>query len=248
MSDNKSESAQMSEQERALFSEKLNNQANLNIEQEVPNWHRAEAFEQHFKDEVKNKSRSPINWGLWFGVPALSMACSALAITVVMNLFIDQGNNQGSNQQALVAFIDQQVKQQLAQQVNKQLASQNSSHITGQLTARTNGDIEALVTLKLREYAAEQQVIMANYRADMSVEQQKSNLALASYVIGASRKERKEDMNDFINFINAQREDEQLSQKIKFQQLEREVGFQKLGLHHNSKEKISETSLINYDG
>ena len=70
-------------------------------------------------------------------------------------------------------------------------------------------------------------MILANYRADMSNKQQGNNLQLASYILKASRRERKEDIGDFVSFINSQRADEQLEQKIKFQQLEREIGFKK---------------------
>lgn len=232
MSEKESVNAQMSEHDRAKFSEQLAQQVNLEAEQEVPHWHRAEAFEQHFQVEQSSASRKSINWGMWFGVPALSIACSAFAITIVMSFMQDQR----LNQQELTAFIDQQVQQK----VSAQLASQTSS--------KSNDDVETLVTLKLREFAAEQQVILANYRADMGAEQQKNNLALAGYVIGASRKERKEDMSDFISFINAQRQDEQLAQKIKFQQLEREVGFQKLGLKQNNSTDTDQGKPINYKG
>jgi len=235
MSENKVENAQMTEQERALFSEQLSQQVDLEDEQDVPNWHRADAFEQHFKSESKTGDNKSINWGMWFGVPALSMACSAFAITVVLSFI----NNKGLDEKSLTALIEQQVQQRFG----AQLAGPPNS----QLSTKSNDYIETLVTLKLREFAAEQQVILANYRADMSVQQQKSNLALASYVIGASRKERKEDMNDFISFINAQREDEQLTQKIKFQQLEREVSFQRLGLQHNDAE-TKPTKPLNYEG
>jgi hypothetical protein len=232
MSEKESVNAQMSEHDREKFSEQLAQQVSLETEQEVPHWHRAEAFEQHFKGEQSTANGKSINWGMWFGVPALSMACSAFAIMVVMSFTQEQG----LDQQALTAFIDQQVQQK----VSAQLASQISS--------KSNDDVETLVTLKLREFAAEQQVVLANYRADMSAEQQKNNLALAGYVIGASRKERKEDMSDFISFINAQREDEQLAQKIKFQQLEREVGFQKLGLKKNNNLNTNQSKPINYKG
>jgi hypothetical protein len=226
MSENESESARMSDNDRAKFSENITQQVNLEKEQEVPQWHRAEAFEQHFKEEQNTVNRKSINWGMWFGVPALSMACSAFAITIVMSFMQEEQ----FNQQALTAFIEQQVQQK----------------INAELAIQTNDDIDTLVTLKLREFAAEQQVVLANYRADMGAEQQKNNLALAGYVIGASRKERKEDMSDFISFINAQREDEQLAQKIKFQQLEREVGFQKLGLKQ-SNNAVQDKSA-NYKG
>jgi hypothetical protein len=226
MSENESESAQMSDNDRAKFSENITQQVNLEKEQEVPQWHRAEAFEQHFKEDRNTVNHKSINWGMWFGVPALSMACSAFAITIVMSFMQEEG----LNQQALTAFIEQQVQQK----------------VSAELAIQTNDDIETLVTLKLREFAAEQQVVLANYRADMGAEQQKNNLALAGYVIGASRKERKEDMSDFISFINAQREDEQLAQKIKFQQLEREVGFQKLGLKQSSN--AVQDKSTNYKG
>ena len=67
-------------------------------------------------------------------------------------------------------------------------------------------------------------------------------------MIGASRKERKEDMSDFISFYNAQRQDEQLAQKIKFQQLEREISFQNIGLEQNSKIDNSSTKPVNTKG
>ena len=53
-------------------------------------------------------------------------------------------------------------------------------------------------------------------------------------------------MSDFISFFNAQRQDEQLSQKIKFQQLEREISFQKIGLKQNSD--TNSTKPVNYKG
>lgn len=225
MSERKSVNAQMSDRERALFSEDIAHQASFEVEQEVPHWHREQAFEQHFKTDDKTHSRNSTSWGLWLGVPALSMACSAFAITVVLSFMHDKG-------------LEQPIQQKLTGQLASQPVSQSSRY----------ADIEALINLKLREFAAEQQVILANYRADMTAQQQQDNLSLASYVIGASRKERQEDISDFINFINAQREDEQLTQKIKFQQLEREIGFQKLGLDQTNTKQGNLATPINYQG
>lgn len=235
MSEPKSTDDQMSKDDRALFSESIAQQTSVEIEQEVPDWHRTQAFEQHFSTDKSSQGRS-INWAMWFGVPALSMACSAFAMMVVMNFL--QGDN--VDKSTLTTLIEQQVHQKVA----AQLASQS----TNQSTSNNNAGIEALVNLKLREFAAEQQVILANYRADIGTQQQSNNLALASYVIGASRKERKEDMSDFINFINAQREDEQLTQNIKFQQLEREIGFQKFGLAEGGNTQNNSAKPINYQG
>ena len=235
MSEQKSANAQMSKDDRALFSESIAEQASVEIEQDVPDWHRAQAFEQHFSTGKSSQGKA-INWGMWFGVPALSMACSAFAITVVMSFIQGKELDQQAFSQQVTALIEQQVQQK----VTAQLANQSSSN--------NNVDIEALINLKLREFAAEQQVMLANYRADMSTQQQSNNLALASYVIGASRKERKEDISDFISFINAQRKDEQLTQKIKFQQLEREIGFQKLGLAQDGNTQTNSAKPINYKG
>jgi len=235
MSKQTEENAQMTEQERALFSAQLSQQVSHEKEQDVPDWHRTEAFEQHFNQDNSTSWSKSINWRVWLGVPALSMACSAFAITLVMSFI----NHKGMDQQALTALIDQQVQQKLSTQLAGQAGRPGSD--------KNNDAIESLVTLKLREFAAEQQVVLANYRADMSVQQQKNNLALASYVIGASRKERKEDMSDFISFINDQRADEQLAQKIKFQQLEREVSFQRLGLEQG-KTDTDQVKPTNYKG
>ena len=239
MSEQKSANVQMSKDDRALFSESIAEQASVEIEQEVPDWHRAQAFEQHFSTGKSSQGKA-INWGMWFGVPALSMACSAFAITVVMSFIQGKELDQQAFSQQVTALIEQNVQQK----VTAQLANQSIN----QLSRNNNVDIEALINLKLREFAAEQQVMLANYRADMSTQQQSNNLALARYVIGASRKERKEDISDFISFINAQRKDEQLTQKIKFQQLEREIGFQKLGLAQGGNTHTNSAKPINYKG
>jgi hypothetical protein len=236
MSKPTSKNVRMNEDERTSFSENIAHQASVEVEQEVPDWHRAQAFEQHFEME-KNKAKGhSINWGIWLGVPSLSMACSAFAITIVMTFMQDKGFDQQVFDKQVTTMIDQQVQQKVAAQLTSTLANKD------------NSDIERLVNLKLREFAAEQQVILANYRTDISEQQQSNNLALAGYVIGASRKERKEDMSDFISFYNAQRQDEQLAQKIKFQQLEREISFQNIGLEQNSKIDNSSTKPVNTKG
>jgi hypothetical protein len=232
MSDKKSVNAQMNEHDRALFSDNIAHQASVEIEHEVPDWHRAQAFEQHFGTDKKPVKGKVINWRMWLGVPTLSMACSAFAIAIVMTFIQGKSFDQQAYDKQVAALIEQQV----LQKVEAYLANQN------------NSSVETLVNLKLRDFAAEQQVILANYRADMSTQQQSNNLALASYVIGASRKERKEDMSDFISFFNAQRKDEQLTQKIKFQQLERKISFQKIGQTQNSDALKNSVKPINYKG
>jgi len=101
-------------------------------------------------------------------------------------------------------------------------------------------DVE--VNRKLREFASEQQVILANYKVELSERQEKNNLQLAGYVISSTRSERKEDLADFVSFINAQRKDEQLDQKIRFQQLEQSIGFRKANFTKTSLNNTQSTS------
>jgi len=137
-------------------------------------------------------------WWQWSGLPAMSMAMSVFAV-------------------ALVLF-----KVELVVQPEGVLLS-----FAGSSAAQQEAKVSALVDQRLKEFASEQQVVLANYAADIKVSQQDSNLQLASYILGTTRQERKEDMTDFIGYINEQRKDELLDQKIKFQQLERAIKYQK---------------------
>jgi hypothetical protein len=134
----------------------------------------------------------------WQGLPALSMAFSVFAMALVL-FKVELVMQDGG---ILLSFSGSQEKSQDAR-------------------------LADLVDQKLQMFAQEQQVVLANYTADIKVKQQESNLQLASYVIGASRQERQEDIGDFIQFINEQRKDELLDQKIKYQQLEQAIKFNK---------------------
>ncbi len=104
---------------------------------------------------------------------------------------------------------------------------------SGSASENQDAKMSALVDLRLKEFAAEQQVVLANYATDIQGKQQDSNLQLATYIMGASRQERKEDMTDFIQYINEQRQDEKFDQKIKFQELERKIQYRKADQRNN---------------
>jgi len=133
------------------------------------------------------------SWWQWQGLPAMSMAFSFFAL-------------------ALVLF-----KVEFAMTDNGMLVSFGGSEVNHE------AKINDLVDQRLREFASEQQVILANYAADIKVKQQETNLDLARYILTSSRQERKEDMSEFMKYINAERQDELLNQKIKFQQLEQKI-------------------------
>ncbi len=122
---------------------------------------------------------------------------TSLSVFALFSVFINKG--QSFDQQTIAMMVKEQVAQQLDVEVNR----------------------------KLREFASEQQVILANYKVELSERQEKNNLQLAGYVISSARSERQEDMADFVNFISEQRKDEQFDQKIRFQQLEQAIGFRK---------------------
>jgi len=150
-------------------------------------------------------------WWQWRALPAMSMAFSVLAV-------------------ALVLF-----KVELVIQPEGMMLS-----FSGGGKAKQEAEVSALVDLKLREFAAEQQVMLANYATDFTANQQDSNLQLATYVIGAARQERKEDMSDFISYFNEQRKDENFNQKIKYQQLERKIN--RTSYQNSNKPKLLNNS------
>ena len=134
---------------------------------------------------------------------------TSLSVIALFSVFINKGVS--LDQQTIVMLVKEQVAQQLDVEVNR----------------------------KLREFASEQQVVLANYKAELSERQEKNNLQLAGYVISSARSERQEDMADFVSFISEQRKDEQLNQKIRFKQLEQAIGFRKASL--------TDTSLISVE-
>ena len=169
-------------------------QADLEEEHEVPNWHRAAAFE-HYSLHVQGSTEKP-PWWHWQGMAGVALAMSVTSVAL-LSVYLIKDNPM--DQQAIARLVKAQVVQQIDVEVNR----------------------------KLREFASEQQVILAHYKVELSERQERNNLQLAGYVLSSTRSERKEDMNDFISFINAERKDEQLEQKIKFQQLEQAIGFRK---------------------
>lgn len=136
-------------------------------------------------------------WWQWRGLPAVSLAFSFFAV-------------------ALILFRVEIVVQE--QGVMLSFAGNNQM--------RADEKIAALVDQKLQAFASEQQVVLANYAADIKVKQQDNNLQLASYIMGASRQERKEDITEFINYINDQRQDAQFELTMKFKQIEQTLRFQ----------------------
>lgn len=150
-------------------------------------------------------------WWQWRALPAMSFAFSCFAIALVLFKVEVVVQPEG----IVLSFADSYQQSQQADQ---------------------DARLAQLVDQKLQTFASEQQVILANYASDIKVKQQETNLQLASYIMGASRQERKEDMNDFINYINDQRADEQFDQNMKFKQLEQAIQYRTTNYRNNSQD------------
>jgi hypothetical protein len=150
-------------------------------------------------DRASSFESDKVAFWQWRGLPALSMAFSIFAVALVLFKVELIIQEQG----VLLSFAGK----------NTQLQEQK---------------LARLVDERLQSFAQEQQVVLANYAADIKVKQQDNNLQLASYIMAASRQERKEDIGDFIQYINAVRKDEILEQNIKYQELERAIKYHKV--------------------
>ncbi|MFD2164652.1 hypothetical protein ACFSJY_00105 [Thalassotalea euphylliae] len=138
------------------------------------------------------------HWWQWQGLPAVSMAFSCFAMALVLFNVRVSVNEEGM----LLAFGKQHSEQHVAKLVSAQ------------------------VDEKMKELQYQQQLTLANFTATLTEKQQQSNLQLASYILDTSRQERKEDMSDFIQFINDQRQDDMLEQRIMYRQLEESLRYQ----------------------
>jgi hypothetical protein len=167
-------------------------------------------------EENSNRAGAKFEQAPWWHWQSFGGLAFAMSLSVValFSAFINKDNR--LDQQAIAMLVKEQVAQQLDVEVNR----------------------------KLKEFASEQQVVLANYRAELSERQEKSNLQLAGYVMSSTRIERQEDMADFVSFINAQRKDEQLDQKIRFKQLEQAIGYRKASF---TKTSLNNTESADYE-
>ncbi|TKB43185.1 hypothetical protein [Thalassotalea mangrovi] len=130
-------------------------------------------------------------WWQWSGLSVLSLACSCFAI-------------------ALVLF-------------NVRITAQTDGFaITFGQSAQGNNSqqLEALLDQRLQRFAAEQELVLANYASDLKDQQQANNIQLAGYLMTTTRQERQQDMSHFIQYVNEQRSEDALDNKLKYQRLE----------------------------
>ena len=75
---------------------------------------------------------------------------------------------------------------------------------------KSSQQIEQLVNNKLAEFQQNQQLALVTYGQALQQQQLETSTQLTNYLLTSSRKERKEDFAELINFVNQQRGDDQL--------------------------------------
>lgn len=156
--------------------------------QAVPDWNRQATFRASYQPHL--------NWWQRPWLALTSLACSVLALLLVLANTQVISNQQGVTVRFGGNSIDAEV-------------------------------IEQLVTARLNDYAAAQQLALVEYgitlRNDMREDMNRANQQLANYVIAANRDERNDDMADLIRYVNAQREDDQVFFANQIQQLSEDL-------------------------
>lgn len=187
---------------------------------EVPQWDASSTFVSSRGSQQSSLASWQERMLAWFNPsPRLSMAFSIAAIFMVLFKVEVQFVEGG----VTVAF-----------------AEQNQANIKAQL--------EQQFEQRLIQYDKEQQILIANYFNDVQAKQQQDVTQLASYLINASRQERKEDLGALVSYFNEQRIDDislnqqQLSNIIRQIQQQNAHGTIKRASYHSS-DSSTDTNL-----
>ncbi|QDP00797.1 anti-sigma factor family protein [Thalassotalea sp. PS06] len=155
-------------------------------------------------------------WWQWPGLSLASLACSCFAIALVLL------NVQVTSQQDGFAIT----------------FGSSSNSIDEQ-------KLEQLLDQCLQQFAAEQEIVLANYVSDFKDQQQANNLQLAGYLLTATRQERQEDISHFIQYVDEQRSEDALDNKLKYQRLE--YALQTQAIKQGMGEQFQQTKFNDED-
>jgi hypothetical protein len=84
-------------------------------------------------------------------------------------------------------------------------------------------EINRLVNEKLEIFQEIQQLALTNYTQTMQQQQMDTSTQLTQYLLGASRKERREDFAELIKYVNEQRGDDQLFYARQLNKLQQDI-------------------------
>jgi hypothetical protein len=136
-----------------------------------------------------------VKWWQWQGLPTLSFATSIFAIVMVLT-----GLQVHTNEGAMTISFAGKYREQQSEQ-----------------------EIDRLVNDRLAEFQKNQQLTLINYTQTMQQQQMDTSTQLTQYLLGASRKERREDFAELIKYVNEQRGDDQLFYARQLNELQQEI-------------------------
>jgi hypothetical protein len=84
-------------------------------------------------------------------------------------------------------------------------------------------EIDRLVNDRLAKFQETQQLALTNYTQTMQQQQMDTSTQLTQYLLGASRKERREDFAELIKYVNEQRGDDQLFYVRQLNKLQQDI-------------------------
>lgn len=159
---------------------------------DIPNWDKDNSF--NF-DKYKAAKQA---WWQWQGLPISSIACSALAILMVLTDFnIESKDGRfsfGFGSEVPQETIDKLVDQKL----NEKLLAQQETN----------------------------QAMFAQYLQTLQKQQAENSTQLTQYLLTSNRQERREDFAELIKYINDQRRDDQLFYANQLKDFQQELSFQ----------------------
>jgi hypothetical protein len=192
---------QLNEQQRNVFEQRCLDDAAFAKQVETFNMFSMQS-EHYQSDEVPSWDRAStfnmpekIKWWQWQGLPTLSFATSMLAIVMVLT-----GLQVRTDDGAMtISFAGKYREQQSEQEIDK------------------------LVDVKLAEFQKTQQLALTNTIQTMQQQQMDASTQLTQYLLGASRKERREDFAELIKYVNEQRGDDQLFYVRQLNKLQQDI-------------------------
>jgi hypothetical protein len=88
---------------------------------------------------------------------------------------------------------------------------------------QSDQEINKLVNDRLEKFQETQQLVLTNYTQTMQQQQMDTSAQLTQYLLGASRKERREDFAELIKYVNEQRGDDQLFYARQLNKLQQDI-------------------------
>lgn len=107
---------------------------------------------------------------------------------------------------------------------------------------KSSQQIEQLVNARLAEFQQNQQLALVNYGQALQQQQLETSTQLTNYLLTSSRKERKEDFAELINFVNQQRGDDQLFYARQLNKLQQTIYDEPNSL---GRQAVPDTNSIN---